>query len=96
VRATQSKLLISSYVRNPQHITQGSLSALHLYVEIKVEEELSNSESKHDNEDEDIYMTVRLNSLNTFITIFKTTIRALKKEVVEIGGYSGRKHYHHN
>ncbi|KAG2128784.1 hypothetical protein BD769DRAFT_1667382 [Suillus cothurnatus] len=89
----------------PQCTAPGLLRALCPYVETKVvhkrkyvevEEESSESKSKGDNEDEDTYMAGRLNGLNTFVNMFKIAFGALKKEVVEIDSYLGKKHYHHH
>jgi hypothetical protein len=89
----------------PQCMAPGPLRALCPYVEIKVahkrkyvevKEESSESKSEGDNEDEDTYMAGRLNGLNTFVNMFKIAFGALKKEVVEIDSYLGKKHHHHH
>jgi hypothetical protein len=66
------------------------------HVEVEEESSESKSKSKGDDEDEDAYMAGRLNGLNTFVNMFETAFGALKKEVVEIDSYLGRKHHRHH
>jgi hypothetical protein len=44
-----------------------------------------------DAEDEDAYMTGRLDGLNTFVSTLESTLGALKKEVTDIDRYMTQK-----
>jgi hypothetical protein len=84
----------------PQQVTPGPIQRA--YIELTshkrkvqdAEDDLSNGEGNED-EDEDAYLAGRVNSLNTFVTLFETALGALKKEVTEIDGYLAKNCHHH-